>query len=68
MAYVRSSHVPFSRNRDRGPGPPAAGPYSHAVKSNGMLFVSGQVHLDPATGQLDRRHARPRRPSAASRT
>jgi 2-iminobutanoate/2-iminopropanoate deaminase len=34
------------------PGPPAAGPYSHAVKSNGMLFISGQVHLDPETGQL----------------
>ncbi|MDA0179542.1 Rid family detoxifying hydrolase [Solirubrobacter phytolaccae] len=34
------------------PGPPAAGPYSHAVKSNGHLFVSGQVHLDPETGQL----------------
>ena len=34
------------------PGPPAAGPYSHAVKSNGLLFISGQVHLDPATGQL----------------
>lgn len=34
------------------PGPPAAGPYSHAVKSNGHLFVSGQVHLDPETGNL----------------
>jgi len=34
------------------PGPPAAGPYSHAVKSNGLLFVSGQVHLDPETGKL----------------
>jgi 2-iminobutanoate/2-iminopropanoate deaminase len=34
------------------PGPPAAGPYSHAVKSNGLLFVSGQVHLDPSNGQL----------------
>ena len=34
------------------PGPPAAGPYSHAVKSNGMLFISGQVHMDPATGEL----------------
>ena len=34
------------------PGPPAAGPYSHAVKSNGHLFVSGQVHLDPETGAL----------------
>jgi 2-iminobutanoate/2-iminopropanoate deaminase len=34
------------------PGPPAAGPYSHAVKSNGLLFVSGQVHLDPDSGRL----------------
>ena len=34
------------------PGPPAAGPYSHAVKSNGLLFISGQVHLDPETGKL----------------
>ena len=31
--------------------PKAAGPYSHAVKSNGQLFMSGQVHLDPATGE-----------------
>jgi 2-iminobutanoate/2-iminopropanoate deaminase len=34
------------------PGPPAAGPYSHAVKSNGLVFLSGQVHLDPDTGEL----------------
>jgi 2-iminobutanoate/2-iminopropanoate deaminase len=33
-------------------GPPAAGPYSHAVKSSGLIFLSGQVHLDPGTGQL----------------
>jgi 2-iminobutanoate/2-iminopropanoate deaminase len=32
--------------------PAAAGPYSHAVKSGGFLFCSGQVHLDPATGKL----------------
>ena len=30
----------------------AAGPYSHAVKSNGLLFVSGQVHLDPESNTL----------------
>jgi 2-iminobutanoate/2-iminopropanoate deaminase len=34
------------------PGPPAAGPYSHAVKSGGLVFLSGQVHLDPANGEL----------------
>jgi len=34
------------------PGPPAAGPYSHAVVSNGLVFLSGQTPVDPATGQL----------------
>jgi 2-iminobutanoate/2-iminopropanoate deaminase len=32
--------------------PDAIGPYSHAVSSNGLLFCSGQVPLDPATGEL----------------
>jgi 2-iminobutanoate/2-iminopropanoate deaminase len=32
--------------------PQAAGPYSHAVKSGGMLYCSGQVPIDPATGKL----------------
>jgi len=32
--------------------PAAAGPYSHAVEAGGILFVSGQVALDPATGKL----------------
>ena len=34
------------------PGPPAAGPYSHAVISNGLIFLSGQTPVDPDTGQL----------------
>ena len=32
--------------------PAAVGPYSHAVKSNGLLFCSGQVALEPGSGQL----------------
>jgi 2-iminobutanoate/2-iminopropanoate deaminase len=32
--------------------PDAVGPYSHAVKSRGLLFCSGQVPLDPETGKL----------------
>lgn len=32
--------------------PPAIGPYSHAVKAGGLLFCSGQIPLDPATGEL----------------
>ena len=30
--------------------PGAIGPYSQGVKANGMLFVSGQLPMDPATG------------------
>ena len=32
--------------------PAAVGPYSHAVKSNGLLFCSGQIPLDPESGEL----------------
>lgn len=32
--------------------PEAAGPYSHAVKGAGLIFLSGQTPIDPATGQL----------------
>ena len=31
---------------------PAIGPYSPALRAGGLLFVSGQIPLDPATGQL----------------
>lgn len=30
--------------------PAAIGPYSQAVEANGMLFISGQIPVDPATG------------------
>ncbi len=32
--------------------PAAVGPYSHAVKANGFIYVSGQLGLNPATGTL----------------
>lgn len=35
---------------DRGPKP--IGPYSQAVKANGFVFVSGQIALDPMTGEF----------------
>ena len=35
------------------PGAPAAiGPYSQAVKVGGTVYLSGQIALDPASGQL----------------
>jgi len=32
--------------------PAAIGPYSQAIVARGMVFCSGQIPLDPATGQL----------------
>lgn len=32
--------------------PAAIGPYSQATRSGGMVFLSGQIPLDPATGEL----------------
>lgn len=33
--------------------PPAIGPYSQAVKAGNLLFVAGQIGINPATGQLE---------------
>jgi 2-iminobutanoate/2-iminopropanoate deaminase len=35
-----------------GGAPAAIGPYSQAVVAGGLVFVSGQIPLDPATGAL----------------
>lgn len=32
--------------------PEAVGPYSQAISANGLVFCSGQIPLDPATGEL----------------
>jgi len=32
--------------------PAAIGPYSQAIKANGFVFLSGQIALDPRTGQM----------------
>ncbi len=32
--------------------PAAIGPYSQAIKLNGMVYTSGQIPLDPATGTM----------------
>ena len=37
--------VIFTKN-----APAAIGPYSQAVKAGGVLYISGQIPLDPATG------------------
>ena len=35
---------------DKAPG--AIGPYSQAIKAGGMVFCSGQIPIDPATGEF----------------
>lgn len=32
--------------------PGAIGPYSQAIEANGMLFISGQIPIDPVTGNI----------------
>jgi 2-iminobutanoate/2-iminopropanoate deaminase len=45
--------MPSSRQVVTSPDAPAAvGPYSHAVRTGDLLFCSGQVALDPASGEL----------------
>lgn len=33
--------------------PQAIGPYSQAIEANGFVFVSGQIAIDPSTGELN---------------
>ncbi|MGH9916601.1 MAG: Rid family hydrolase, partial [Pyrinomonadaceae bacterium] len=33
--------------------PGAVGPYSQAIKAGDLLFVSGQLPIDPSTGELN---------------
>jgi 2-iminobutanoate/2-iminopropanoate deaminase len=33
-------------------GPSAIGPYSQAIRAGNLLFVSGQISIDPSTGTL----------------
>ena len=32
--------------------PAAIGPYSQAIEANGMVFASGQIPIDPSTGNI----------------
>jgi 2-iminobutanoate/2-iminopropanoate deaminase len=45
--------VPDHRESVTAPDAPAAiGPYVHAMRAGGLLFCSGQIPLDPRTGEL----------------
>ena len=40
----------MSKKIDTPNAPAAIGPFSQAIEANGMVFVSGQLPIDPATG------------------
>lgn len=42
MEYVSTSNAPG-----------AIGPYSQAIKANGLLFTSGQIAINPKTGEVE---------------
>ena len=45
--------MPAEREPINAPDAPAAvGPYAHAVRAGDLLFCSGQIPLDPRTGEL----------------
>jgi 2-iminobutanoate/2-iminopropanoate deaminase len=45
--------VSSNREAVNAPGAPeAVGPYVHAIRTGGLLFCSGQIPLDPRTGEL----------------
>ncbi len=47
----RSQSMKKAINTER--APKAIGPYSQAIAINGMIFASGQIPIDPATGELN---------------
>jgi 2-iminobutanoate/2-iminopropanoate deaminase len=47
---VSSENIPRTVHTDD--APKAIGPYSQAVVAHGFVFCSGQIALDPATGQI----------------
>jgi 2-iminobutanoate/2-iminopropanoate deaminase len=51
-AFKKRVFVTVRRIIKTGEAPQAIGPYSQAVVAGGLVFASGQIPLDPATGEL----------------
>jgi 2-iminobutanoate/2-iminopropanoate deaminase len=48
----RSGGIAMKRTLETRHAPAAIGPYSQAIESGGLVFCSGQIAIDPATGAL----------------
>lgn len=42
----------MKKNISTAKAPEAIGPYSQAIEANGLIFCSGQIPIDPATGKI----------------
>jgi 2-iminobutanoate/2-iminopropanoate deaminase len=44
--------IPMKKEIKTEKAPQAIGPYSQAIEANGFVFASGQIAIDPSTGEL----------------
>jgi len=49
----RQRSAPMKRQVQTDKAPKAIGPYSQGIVANGFVFCSGQIPIDPATGELN---------------
>jgi 2-iminobutanoate/2-iminopropanoate deaminase len=49
----RRRSVPMKKQVQTDKAPKAIGPYSQGIIANGFVFCSGQIPIDPATGELN---------------
>jgi 2-iminobutanoate/2-iminopropanoate deaminase len=52
LFYINNLMFSMKRIISTSNAPSAIGPYSQAVEANGMLFISGQIPINPATGKV----------------
>jgi 2-iminobutanoate/2-iminopropanoate deaminase len=49
---IQGANSLMSERYDSDAAPPKAGPYSHAVRTGNLVFLSGQGPFDPTTGRI----------------
>jgi 2-iminobutanoate/2-iminopropanoate deaminase len=50
---IKSKELRMKKIINTSNAPAAIGPYSQAVEANGMLFISGQLPVNPAAGKIE---------------
>ena len=50
--HIKKEEIPMKKIVETDNAPAAIGPYSQAIQFSGLLFVSGQIAIDPKTGEF----------------